>query len=284
VEKHGECLRIAGETAKKVGENGCALSDGEKMSSLICLVIGFLTGAFSGLLGIGGGVVLVPMILYFFKLTQRQAQAVSMAVMVFTGISGAVTYALNGVVDYFAVLVLTAGAIIPARLGVVFSHNLAEWKLKRAFGFFLIAVSLLLIVKPYIAHIVTPISGCKGVVLLIIGVFAGLLSGIMGVGGGGIMIPAMVLLLGMSQITAQGNSLMCIVPTSAMGAYTHWRLGNIRSMLLPGLISGILLGVYAGGNLACHYPEEVLRSAFAVILILRGIVYIRTVSPEFIVD
>jgi len=98
------------------------------------------------------------------------------------------------------------------------------------------------------------------------------------------MIPAMVLLMGISQIVAQGSSLLCIVPTSAVGAYTHWRLGNIRETLLPGLLSGILCGAFAGGNLAYQFPEWMLRSAFAAIMIAQGILHIRTAAPEHIVD
>lgn len=248
-------------------------------------LIGFFTGIFSGLLGIGGGLILVPLILHFFKLMQRQAQALNMVVMVFTGITAAVAYAFNGAVDYFAALTIAAGAIIPARWGVIYSHRLADWKLRRAFGYFLVAMSLLLIVKPYVTHMFTPMTGLnKSMVLLIIGIISGALSGIMGVGGGVIMIPAMVLLMGMSQVIAQGTCLLCIVPTSAIGAYMHWKLGNIRETLLLGLLSGILFGVFAGSNLAYHFPEWILRSAFTAILITRGFLYIRTALPEHIVD
>jgi uncharacterized membrane protein YfcA len=251
----------------------------------VSFLIGFFTGIFSGLLGIGGGVILVPLILHFFKLMQRQAQAIGMTVMVFTGIAAAVTYALNGAIDYFAALALAAGAIIPARWGVIYSHRLADWKLRRAFGFLLVAMSLFLVVKPYITSIFVPMTGLnKGMVLLSIGIISGSLSGMMGVGGGVIMIPAMVLLMGTSQIVAQGTCLLYIVPTSAMGAYTHWRLGNIEETLLPGLMSGILFGVFAGGNLAYHFPEWILRSAFTAILVVRGVLYIRTAPLEHIVD
>lgn len=227
----------------------------------------------------------MPLIMHFFKLMQRQAQAISMAVMVFTGITAAATYALNDTIDYFAALALAAGAIIPARWGVIYSHRLADWKLRRAFGFFLVAMSLFLLIKPYVTPFFAPMTGLyKGLALLIIGIISGTLSGIMGVGGGVIMIPAMVLLMGLNQVVAQGTCLLCIVPTSAIGAYTHWRLGNIRETLLPGLLSGILLGVFSGGNLAYQFPEWILRIAFTAILIVRGILYIRTAPPDHIVQ
>ena len=64
----------------------------------------------------------------------------------------------------------------------------------------------------------------------------------MGVGGGSIMVPAMVLLAGFPQVLAQGSSLLAMVPAGAVGAHTHFRLGNVVRGLLPGLIPGILGG------------------------------------------
>ena len=80
--------------------------------------------------------------------------------------------------------------------------------------------------------------------LLAAGVFTGFLSGMMGIGGGSIMVVAMVLLTGFSQYTAQGSSLLAMVPAGAVGAYTHWRLGNVVTKVLPGLICGIIIGTY----------------------------------------
>ena len=88
------------------------------------------------------------------------------------------------------------------------------------------------------------------------------------------MIPGMILLAGMSQIMAQGSSLLCMVPVGMVGAYTHWQLGNIKKKILPGLLPGIFLGAWAGGSVAQYLPESALRILFAIVIFWTGIRYI----------
>jgi uncharacterized membrane protein YfcA len=97
----------------------------------------------------------------------------------------------------------------------------------------------------------------------------------MGVGGGAIMVPAMVLVVGLSQYMAQGTSLLAMVPTGLVGSYTHWRLGNVVTWILPGLILGIIAGAFLGGSLANFLSEAALRLVFASVLIWMGIRDIR---------
>jgi uncharacterized membrane protein YfcA len=243
-------------------------------------LIGLLTGLFGGLVGLGGGVIMITLMVRFFKFSQHQAHGTSLMALVFTGLSGAFTYYLQGSVDVLAAALLAASAIFTARFGAVYANALPEWKLKRAFGVFIICVSFLLLSKPYLAQLTFldhPASGwLKIVVLLGSGAAAGFLSGMMGVGGGSIMVPAMVLLVGDSQYTAQGSSLLAMVPTGSAGAYTHWRLGNVVLRVLPGLIPGIMIGAYGGASLAHLCSEANLRLIFAVVLIWLGIRDIQT--------
>jgi uncharacterized membrane protein YfcA len=212
----------------------------------------------------------------FFQLVQVQAHGTSLMALVFTGISGAITYYLNGSVDVMAALLLAAAAIVTTRFGAVYANSLPEWKLKRAFGIFIISVSLILLSKPYFAHFAHPVTGwAKYLVLLSGGAVAGFLSGMMGVGGGAIMVPALVLGLGFSQHTAQGSSLLAMVPAGTVGAFTHWRLENVVTRILPGLILGILLGTYLGGTLAHLLSDAALRFIFAAVLVWLGIRDIR---------
>jgi uncharacterized membrane protein YfcA len=102
----------------------------------------------------------------------------------------------------------------------------------------------------------------------------------MGIGGGSIMVPAMVLIAGFSQYTAQGCSLLAMIPVGVVGAYTHWPLGNVQSNILTGLVPGILIGTYLGGSLAHILSEGTLRVIFAVVLVRTGINYLRTPKPQ----
>ncbi|MBM4274603.1 MAG: sulfite exporter TauE/SafE family protein [Deltaproteobacteria bacterium] len=245
---------------------------------MLSFVIGLTAGAFGGLVGLGGGVIMIPLMVRFFQLVQKQAHGTSLMALVFTGLAGAGTYYLKGgSVDVVAAALLAATAMITARFGALYADSLPEWQLKRAFGVFLILVSLLLLSKPFYAQFSPPAGGLvKAAALLGTGVVSGFLAGMMGVGGGSIMVPALVLVVGHSQHMAQGTSLLAMVPAGAMGAFTHWRLGNVVTKIVPGLIAGIIVGTYLGGTLAHMLSEANLRYIFAAMLIWLGIRDIRS--------
>lgn len=237
-------------------------------------LIGLAAGLFGGLIGLGGGAIMIPLMVRRFKFRQHQAHGTSLMALVFTGLAGAFTYYLHGSVDFMAAGLLAAAAIFTARFGALYAHALPEWQLKRAFGCFLICVSLLLLSKPYLSHLAVfshPIEGWgKAAVLLVCGGVVGFIAGMMGVGGGSLMIPTMVLLLGFSQYTAQGTALLAMAPAGAAGAYTHRRLGNVVLRILPGLITGLMLGAYLGASLAHLLAEAHLRLIFGAALIWLG--------------
>ena len=243
-------------------------------------LIGLLAGAFGGFLGIGGGIIMIPLMVYFFGLQQREAHATSLAALVVTGVMGAITYGLHGSIDYAAALLIAASAIGTARLGALSSHTMTDWKLRRCLGAFLLFVVLVMLAKPYIAPYHAPLAGWgKMAALLGIGLFTGFVSGMLGVGGGSIMIPGMVLIVAMTQICAQGTSLLSIIPIGATGAWTHWRLGNVRHEILPGLLGGIIAGSLAGGTVAQYMPEALLKGAFSVLLVWLGLRYLGSKAP-----
>ncbi len=245
----------------------------------LSFLTGLLAGAFGGLVGLGGGVVMIAFMVRGFKFTQHQAHGTSLMALVFTGLAGALTYYRHGAVDIPAAACLAATAMFMARFGAMHAHSLPEWKLKRAFGIFLICVSVLLLTKPYLAHLAAfshPAARWVQIItLLATGAVAGFIGGMMGVGGGSIMVPAMVLVVGLSQYMAQGTSLLAMVPTGLVGSFTHWRLGNVVTWILPGLILGIIAGSFLGGSLANYLSEAALRLVFASVLIWMGLRDIR---------
>ena len=102
----------------------------------------------------------------------------------------------------------------------------------------------------------------------------------MGVGGGMMMVPVMVLLAGFTQHIAQGTSLLVMMPTGGIGAFTHWKMGNVAVGIIYGLIPGIILCTYLGGNLAYLFSDNILRSIFVVVIIWMGVRYVKTSAPE----
>ncbi|HVO67849.1 MAG TPA: sulfite exporter TauE/SafE family protein [Syntrophales bacterium] len=243
-------------------------------------LIGLIAGVVGGLVGLGGGVLMIPLMVSWKGIGQHKAHGTSLVAVAFTGIVGAVTYASFNALDIWAAIIVSAAALWPARLGAKYCCEVPELKLKRIFGVFLIFVSFFLLLKPYFpsfSH--SHMSLWEILILLITGVATGFVSGIMGVGGGPLMIGGMVLLAGFDQYTAQGSSLLAMVPLAAVGAFTHWRLGNVEENLLKGIIPGIILGRYAGGSCAHFLPENILRFIFAAVLIWTGSRYVKSPVP-----
>jgi len=241
------------------------------------VLIGFIAGVFGGLVGLGGGVVMIPMMTRLLGLSQSLAQGTSLAIVVVAGLAGAMAYARAGNVDVTAALILAVTASLSARAGARTCSVLPEWKLQRLFGCLLLVVSALLIAKPHLGGLaVMTLAGWPALAALALtGLATGFVMGLLGIGGGAFLIAGMVLFVGMGQHTAQGSSLLSMVPAAAVGAYTHWRLGNVVTGILPGLAAGIVLGAFLGGTVANALPEQGLRVLFAAVLIWLGVGLIR---------
>lgn len=103
-----------------------------------------------------------------------------------------------------------------------------------------------------------------------IGVVAGVLAGLLGIGGGLVMVPAMVLLLGFDQHVAQGTSLVVIIPAALSGSLTHYRSGRIALRDAALLAAGGVLGATLGSGLALSVDDSSLRRLFALFLVAVG--------------
>ncbi len=219
---------------------------------------------------------MIPLMTALTKLSQREAHGNSLVAVVFTGAVGALTYSMHGVVDWKAALILALSALFFARMGALYAHSLEERYLKRGFGVFLICVSLLVVFKAWFpAGRESVTFWSQALVLLLTGVGTGFISGMMGVGGGSVMIPAMVILAGMPQHLAQGTSLLAMVPVGITGAVTHHRLGNIHTYLAAGLALGAIVGSFLGGSIAILLPDFYLKLIFALAGVVMGVKYVR---------
>jgi len=108
------------------------------------LAIGFGGGALSGLLGVGGGVVMVPLLVLWASYRQRDAHAISLGAIIPISLAGIATYGVAGEVRYWQALALAAGSIVGARIGASFLARIDERLLKVIFGTFLVAVAALM--------------------------------------------------------------------------------------------------------------------------------------------
>jgi len=105
--------------------------------------------------------------------------------------------------------------------------------------------------------------------LIVIGIITGFMAGMFGIGGAIIMIPALVLLLGLSQQTAQGTSLAVMLPPiGIIAAYNYYKAGEVNIKFALILAVTFILGSYFGSKLALNIPQPVLKKIFGILLLL----------------
>ncbi len=243
---------------------------------MIGFLIGLMAGSFGALVGLGGGVIMVPLLVGWARLRQHKAHGTSLLAVAGTAVVGGASYALGGSVDYLAALLLTIAAMLTARLGARFTGRLEPTMLRRIFGAFLIFTALLLPFKHQLPHVASGGAGALSWLILIVsGAIAGFLSGMLGIGGGTVMVPALVLGAGLPQQISQGTALVAMIIPSLVGAFTHWRMNHIDKAIAPKLLLGIVLGAFLGGHAALSIPEGILRWIFAAVLIWTGVRYLR---------
>lgn len=116
-------------------------------------------------------------------------------------------------------------------------------------------------------------------VILALGLVAGVLVGLMGIGGGVIIIPAFVYLLGMNQHLAQGTSLFILLPPLGLGAlWMYWKRGYVDLPAGAGCAIGFLVGGYGGGLIAIEIPSRTLHALFGLFLICSAVMLWRQSS------
>lgn len=230
------------------------------------LAIGFLAGVLAGMFGVGGGFLMVPLYLAWLKIDQKKAHATSLGAIIPISIAGAIGYASSGDVQWQAALYLLAGSIFGARYGAKLLHTISLTKLQLVFGLLLTFSALRLLWSAQPTQLVDGVAGHA--LLTAVGFFAGTMSGLLGIGGGIIMVPAMIIASGITAIEARGTSLAVIVGTGISGTLAHNKRGNIigQIAILSGLagVPATYIGIYLSHNL----PERVSSIFFAAMLLL----------------
>ncbi len=177
------------------------------------IVVGMLVGVLSGTFGIGGGTVIVPALVWL-GLSQRNAAATSTLAIVPTSISGVVSYATGGHVDWLAAALLFCGMFIGGQIGSWLLSRLPELVLRWIFVAFLVFVVINQVsFVPSRDHQIA-MSVTTGICLALLGVIIGTLAGLLGIGGGALAVPSLSMLFGASDLIARGTSLLAMFPNS----------------------------------------------------------------------
>jgi len=201
--------------------------------------IGLLAGLLSGLFGVGGGTVIVPLLVLFLHFNQRLGAGTSLAAIVPTATVGVISYALNDSVAWIPALILAAGAVVGAQIGTRLLPRISQTVLRWFFvGFLVVVIVSLFLVIPsrdaeFELHLLT------GIALVAVGVGTGILAGLIGVGGGIVVVPILMLAFGTSDLVAKGTSLLMMIPTAISGT-----IGNLRNRNVD-LTAAAIVGISA---------------------------------------
>ncbi|NKX54483.1 sulfite exporter TauE/SafE family protein [Arthrobacter mobilis] len=243
--------------------------------ALVLILLGLATGYLSGLFGVGGGVVIVPALL-LLGVDQRLASGSSVAAVLPASVVGAAGYALTGSVDWLAGLLLAAGIVVGAQLGTYLLARLPRNVLFWLFLGFLAAVIVSLwIVIPQRDDVI-PLTPLVGVALVLAGAVTGILSGLLGVGGGIIIVPVLMFFFGASDLIAKGTSLLMMVPGSISATIGNARRRNLdlRIAAYVGISACVasplgLLTAHAISPFWSNAAFSVLMSAIAIQLVIK---------------
>jgi len=236
---------------------------------LLLGVIGVIGGMLSGLVGVGGGIAFVPGLLYVGGWRIQDAVAASLVIIIFSSLSGTIRNARSADPVNWRVAGLLSLAVAPSSLiGVLISRVSPEVVVKIAFATLLIALAY-----------PTARGGGEYDVrkdlplpfVFLAGIFIGSISGLVGVGGGVVMVPLMVLGMGLTTKQAVSTSLAVIMFTGLVGAAGYVATGfrDVQELLsLPPLIIGSVFGAPLGVRVRDQLPESTVRIGFGVFMVI----------------
>lgn len=260
----------------------------------ICLLIGLITAFIGGLMGLGGGIILIPSLLFMGSYSEAFAWAtpqaivgISLITMIFTALSSTMAFYKKGRVDYKTGLLFLSGSIPGGMLGSWLNQFVDSDEFLLYFGFLTIIISMLFFIKRKPST--KKMSGnhrnmrtfhlegktynysvsIGAAFILSLGV--GTLSGLFGIGGGSIMVPAMILLFGFPAHIATATSMFMILFISIIGAGTHIVLGHIAWEYVWAFIPGAWFGGKLGAKVNQKLPGKAIEWILRILLIIIGI-------------
>jgi uncharacterized protein len=229
-------------------------------------IVGLSAGFLSGLFGVGGGILIVPGLVLAMRMDQRVAHGTSLAAIIAIAPLGVAGFAIHDKVDWTAAGLISVGAVAGAIAGTALLHRVSQPTLRIAFAIFLIASGIRLMVALPAAHGRGEIDALMALGLVVLGLVSGTTAGLLGVGGGIVIIPMLVILLSMPDAVAKGTSLVVIIPTAIVGTWRNIRKGN-TNLRVAGVVGLVGAGAaFAGSQLAVNIDPDVSKVLFSILL------------------
>ena len=249
--------------------------------------IGLVAGVFAGFFGVGGGIIVIPMLLLFLHFDQRQASITSLVAIIPTSLVASTTFMLSGSVPVNQAafgFVIGIGSMITAPLG---SWALRTWNTVTVRWIFIVvlfsaAVQVFLVLPDRESHLDWSIPTVTG--LIGVGLFMGFVAGLLGVGGGLLAMPLLVLGFGVSDLTSKALSLIAMVPAaisgtlgSARAGVVNWRAGI--SLGIPMAISSTL-GVWIATVIPVEWANPLLSALLVYAVIQLAVRTVRSMRKS----
>lgn len=232
------------------------------------LLSGALAGLFSGLFGIGGGTVMVPALIYLMGMDRKLAHGTSLAAIIPLSMSSGLSYALAGEIDLRVAAALAVGSLIGVSLGTRLLHKVDHRIVGGLFVVLLVISSIRLITGGELHGTQRVLSSTVLLALVLAGVAVGVLAGLLGIGGGAVLVPLMIIGLGMPATTAKGTSLAVIVVSSIVGTLGNRRHLNVEVPTAALVGSVGVVAAFIGGRLSLAVSDTLANTMFAAFLLI----------------
>jgi uncharacterized protein len=244
------------------------VNDATEVRAWKLVLIGLVTGLLSGGFGVGGGIILVPLLLAV-GMDRHRAHATSLASIFPIALAGAVTFGLSGEIDIGLGIAVGIGGVLGSMVGASLMNRMSTRSLSIFFGLVILGAGIRMIFSS------EPLPGSGDfsdiVVALLafgIGLVSGFFAGVAGVGGGIVIVPATVLLLGITQHEAQGTSLLAIILTAIAATIVNRK--NRRLRLQDAVVVGAagMVGSIVSSRIALGMDGRVLSAMFGVLAVV----------------
>jgi len=235
-----------------------------------------LAAMLGSMIGVGGGFLIIPSLVLLLNLPVHKAIALSLLSIVSVSLSAVTTYSLSEHIDYKLGLLLETTSIIGAFSGARISLMLESRVLIILFSIALFYVSYRMLTNMRIEAKPREIRASYNRLAfgIVCAYVAGLLSGLLGIGGGIVKVPIMVLVLNVPMKLAVGTSMFMISLTSVSGSYVYFQSGVIDYYLASVAIIGAFIGAQVGSRLGLRIRGVILRRIFGFIMIIFSIMMI----------
>lgn len=232
--------------------------------------LGVMGGILSGVVGVGGGIIFVPALVYVAGWEIQEAVAASLVIIIFASLTGTLRNRKSAdPVDWRTAFVLASTVAPSSLIGVYVSRVSTPTVVQFAFAGILLALAY-----PTARGRPDLDEGSRRIpvgLVLLCGVFIGALSGLVGVGGGVVMVPLMVLGLGLTTKRAVSTSLAVVMFTGIVASVGYAATGFNEILPLAPLVAGSMVGAVLGVRLRDRVPEGALKVGFAVFMVVTAL-------------